>query len=85
MNRPRTLADNAHEESFFHSMKSDIIHGVPFADGHPLATAVRRYIPFYNGRRLHSSLDYRSPVSYEHEMGYNRGVYKTGGSSRSAG
>jgi transposase InsO family protein len=68
MNRPGTLADNAHVESFFHSMKSDMIHGVPFADRHTLATAGRCYIPFYNGRRLHSSLDYRSPVAYEHEM-----------------
>ena len=69
MNRPGELTDNAHVESFFHSMKSDIIHGVHFVDEHTLASAVRRYIPFYNGRRLHSSLDYRSPVAYEREMG----------------
>jgi len=69
MNRPGALTDNAHVESFFHSMKSDIIHGVHFVDEHTLASAVRRYIPFYNGRRLHSSLDYRSPVAYEREMG----------------
>ncbi|MGH2362197.1 MAG: IS3 family transposase [bacterium] len=69
MNRPGGLADNAHVESFFHSMKSDIIHGAQFADERTLARAVRRYIPSYNGRRLHSSLDYRSPVAYEQEMG----------------
>ena len=69
MNHPGGLADNAHVESFFHSMKSDIIHGAQFANERTLARAVRRYIPFYNGRRLHSSLDYRSPVAYEQEMG----------------
>lgn len=69
MNRPGELADNAHVESFFHSMKSDIIHGVHFVDEQTLARAVRRYIPFYTAHRLHSSLDYRSPVAYEQEIG----------------
>ena len=28
MNRPGTTADNAHMESFVHSMKADVVHGV---------------------------------------------------------
>jgi transposase InsO family protein len=65
MNRRGRPTDNAHMESFFHSMKSDVIHGCRFTKIDELREVVRRYIAFYNQRRLHSSLDYRSPVDYE--------------------
>jgi len=65
MNRPGELTDNAHLESFFHSMKSDVIHGVVFEQEKALQKIVRSYVPFYNQRRLHSSLGYLSPVQYE--------------------
>lgn len=65
MNRPGTMTDNAHMESFFHSMKSDVIHGVTFNSDAELQTVVRRYIPFYNQRRIHSSLGYCSPLQFE--------------------
>lgn len=65
MNRRGQPTDNAHRESFFHSMKADVIHGRHFASVEELHDVVRRYIAFYNRRRLHSSLDYRSPVEYE--------------------
>ena len=65
MNRPGELTDNAHLESFFHSMKSDVIHGVVFEQDKELQKMVRSYVPFYNQRRLHSSLGYLSPVQYE--------------------
>jgi transposase InsO family protein len=65
MNRPRELTDNAHMESFFHSMKSDAIHGLRFAHPAELTRLVRGYIPYYNGVRLHSGIGYSSPVAYE--------------------
>jgi putative transposase len=65
MNRPREITDNAHMESFFHSMKSDAIHGVRFAHPTELARLVRSYMPYYNGVRLHSGIGYSSPVHYE--------------------
>jgi putative transposase len=65
MNRPGKMNDNAHMESFFHSMKADVIHGCKFGDDRELAAVVRGYIPFYNGTRMHSSLDYRAPVAHE--------------------
>ena len=65
MNRPREITDNAHMESFFHSMKSDAVHGVRFEHEAELRTLLRRYMPYYNGVRLHSGIGYSSPIDYE--------------------
>ncbi len=65
MNRPKTMTDNAHMESFFHSMKSEAIHGHPQMKPGELEAVVRRYIARYNRTRLHSALAYRSPIDYE--------------------
>jgi transposase InsO family protein len=65
MNRPREITDNAHMESFFHSMKSDAVHGVTFAQEGELARLLRSYIPYYNGVRLHSGIGYASPINYK--------------------
>jgi putative transposase len=65
MNRPGKMNDNAHMESFFHSMKADVIHGCRLGDDRELVAVVKSYMPFYNGTRMHSSLDYRAPVAHE--------------------
>ena len=65
MNRPGKVTDNAYIESFFHSMKTDIVHGLTFTEDQQIESAVRAYIPFYNGTRLHSSLNYVPPATYE--------------------
>jgi transposase InsO family protein len=65
MNRPGEITDNAHMESFFHSMKSDVVHGVTLTRDADLARLLRSYIPYYNGVRLHSGIGYASPVDYE--------------------
>jgi len=65
MNRPKTMTDNAHVESFFHSLKTEAIHGKHFGNRAELDSAVRRYIEHYNRTRIHSSLNYRSPIDYE--------------------
>jgi putative transposase len=65
MNRPKTMTDNAHMESFFHSMKSEVIHGQPQMNPDELETVVRRYFARYNRTRIHSALAYRSPIDYE--------------------
>jgi transposase InsO family protein len=65
MNRPREITDNAHMESFFHSLKSDAVHGVRFAHEAELRTLLRRYMPYYNGVRLHSGIGYSTPITYE--------------------
>lgn len=56
---------NAYIESFFHSMKSEWIHGNNFADPQAVARQVRSYIPFYNNKRKHSALGYMTPLEYK--------------------
>jgi putative transposase len=67
MNRPGTMTDNAHMESFYHSMKSDVVHGVTFQSDRDIEKTIRGYVPFYNHRRLHSLLGYVTPVEYEQQ------------------
>jgi transposase InsO family protein len=68
MNRPGKVTDNAFMESFFHSMKADVIHGNTFNEDHQLLSVLRSYIPFYNHSRMHSSLNYVSPAMYENQL-----------------
>ena len=45
-------------ESFFHSLKAELIHGAHFSSETALREAVTGYVQYYNRRRLHSSLGY---------------------------
>jgi transposase InsO family protein len=65
MTRGGAPDENAHMESFFHSLKAEVTHGRSFATVAELRRVLRRYMQYYNRRRLHSSLDYQSPVDYE--------------------
>ena len=66
MNRPRTCQDNAHMESFFHSLKAELIHQRQFTSDAQLNANLSSYIErFYNLKRIHSSLGYHSPVEFE--------------------
>jgi len=65
MNRPRCCQDNAHIESFFHSLKAEWIRGRPFTSFEALHSALQGYIRFYNRHRLHSAIDYCTPEEYE--------------------
>jgi putative transposase len=47
------------------SLKAEAVHGVQFGDDRELRRCLKSYVAYYNQRRLHSSLDYRSPVEYE--------------------
>lgn len=65
MNRPGKVTDNAFIESFFNSMKSEIYHGLRYQWDREIKAVLRKYLPFYNGARLHSSLNYVSPATFE--------------------
>ena len=65
MNRPKSMNDNAHMESFFHSLKSEELAGRRFESEDALLAAIRSYIPRYNAKRPHSSLGYLSPIDFE--------------------
>ena len=62
----RGPGDNAHAESFFHSLTAELIRGASFATEAALRAALRTYMTYYNTVRLHSSLRYRSPLAFEH-------------------
>jgi len=63
----RGPGDNAHLESFFHSLKAELTRGVTFTDEKQLRTALQQYMHYYNTTRLHSSLAYRSPLAFEQQ------------------
>jgi putative transposase len=67
MNRPGKMTDNAFIESFFHSMKAEIYHGVRFEEDGAIREVLKSYVPFYNTDRLHSSLRYVSPATFEQQ------------------
>jgi transposase InsO family protein len=62
--------DNAPAESFFGSLKVELVNGTRFATRAEASLAVFEYIEvFYNRDRLHSALGYVSPVAYEAARG----------------
>lgn len=66
LNRPGYCTDNAFMESFFHSLKTELIRGNTYTKIGELRRELSRYINnFYNSVRLHSGLDYLSPIEYE--------------------
>jgi transposase InsO family protein len=66
MSRRADCWDNAPMESFFASLKKELVHGADFATRAAARAAVVEYIEvFYNVRRRHSALGYVSPREYE--------------------
>jgi putative transposase len=66
MSRPGNCWDNAVVESFFASLKTELVYRRQFQNRPEAQTAIFAYIEgFYNRRRRHSTLGYLSPVEFE--------------------
>jgi transposase InsO family protein len=59
--------DNSVAESFFSSLKRELVHRYRFPDRAGARRAIFAWVNRYNTRRLHSSLEYRSPIDWEHQ------------------
>ncbi len=67
MSRKGNCWDNAVAESFFATLKRELVHGRRWPNRLELRTALFEYIDvFYNRRRLHSSIGYKTPAEVEH-------------------
>jgi len=74
MSRKGNCWDNAVAESFFKSIKYEMIYRQKFYNFSVLYNKIEEYINWYNYERLHSSLGYKTP--FEVEMKLNKYINK---------
>ena len=66
MSRKGDCYDNAVVESFFHSLKIELVHQCDYYSREEAKVSLFDYIElFYNRKRMHSYLGYLSPVAFE--------------------
>jgi transposase InsO family protein len=65
MSRVGDCWDNAPVESFFGHFKAEALPDQPWPTRAVATSAIAAHLAFYNRRRLHSTLDYQTPVAYE--------------------
>lgn len=57
--------DNANMESFYHTLKTEMVYFHQFRNLVDAIAHIMDYIRFYNHDRLHSGLGYQSPINYQ--------------------
>src|SRR5881394_3195504 len=73
MSRKGNCYDNAFIESFWSTLKYEVVYHQRFATFAQARNAIFNYIEtFYNRTRLHSSLAYRSPIQFESQLNPNQ-------------
>lgn len=66
MSRSGNCYDNAFAESFFGTLKTELVHGERYRSRLEAKLSIFEYVQvFYNRQRRHSALGYRSPEQYE--------------------
>ena len=65
MSRKGSCWDNAYVESFFHTLKTEMVYFHNFKKLEQALAYIMDYITYYNTKRLHSSLDYNTPNHYD--------------------
>lgn len=66
MSRKGNCYDNAVVESFFSSLKNELVHGRDYHTREHARMEIFEYIElFYNRQRLHQSLGYQTPAKYD--------------------
>ena len=66
MSRKGECHDNAVAESFFHTLKEELVHDENYATRQEAKQSIFQYIElYYNRQRLHSFLGYQAPLVYE--------------------
>lgn len=81
MSRRGDCYDNAAAESFFATLKGELIAGEEYKTLEEARGAIFEFIEvFYNRNRLHSTLGYKSPEGFEaaYELSQNRAPTKNG-------
>jgi putative transposase len=74
MSRPGNPYDNAFAESFMKTLKVEEVDGRHYRDFDEAAASIASFIEdVYNTERLHSALDYLSPMEFEAETA--RGIF----------
>lgn len=69
MSRRGNCYDNAVMESFWSTLKRELVHRQQFATRALARAAIFEWIEvFYNRERFHSALDYKSPVDFENQL-----------------
>jgi len=66
MSRKGHCYDNAYIESFFATLKKDLVHAERYQTREEASLSIFEYVEvFYNRIRKHSALGYKSPLQYE--------------------
>lgn len=68
MSRRGDCWDNAVAESFFATLKTELVADAQWRSRGEGIAALRHYLDWYNHERLHSTLDYVSPVAFEQQL-----------------
>ncbi len=69
MSRKGNCYDNAYMESFFSTLKRELVHGERYRTPDDARLSIFEYVEvFYNRTRRHSALGYKSPEQYEKSL-----------------